>query len=521
MSFNDKARPDGIPYYLDFGIVFGLGTYAASPPEWRSFPRELVQVLQGKDREQRLVAFRYLNILAQMVRRSALEEGRQDVPGQFRLVLTPHGASIKAGLQAGLEDPVHEVGLLAATTLLVLEPEHSGALAVANKCLNSTDPILHARYCELAGQLRLHQGAIIARLCDLLRAKEGEVRRAAARAVMEIGPPAKAAVPGLIDLLRSKEAVGEVKPYWAICSARTCNFGVFALSQIGPDASPAVPALIKLLEEAKGQERADIIYCLGQIGPAAREAGPSLRQLLKILPADLRPKYAFPIPLFPVSLPETRLTVAAALLRIFPGDGQAIATVKNALTSSNLELRSQVLKTCWIMAVKDEALIAEFIAALQYIDDDVRERAACVVAGYGPAAADAVPALEKILMTEEHSFAPCRAAAYCLTKIGKAGLPALIKAATKAESMGRPEAIIALASFREDARQVVPVLTRALFGPKARAAIIALGKLGTEAPQATSSLFLFWLLARLAGDSETALLADWALLQTRILPAEK
>ena len=61
-----------------------------------------------------------------------------------------------------------------------------------------------------------------------------------------------------------------------------------ALSQLGPKSKPAVPALVKALQEDKdNDELIGIVNTLGKIGPAAEEAVPALVELWKKNPGDL------------------------------------------------------------------------------------------------------------------------------------------------------------------------------------------------------------------------------------------
>jgi HEAT repeat protein len=516
LSFEQLAFPLDLPYYLDFRVAFGLDCYSSiSEPQLRSFPNKLVQALQGNKTKDREIALGFLNTLAAMVKQAAWDEGRDDSSAQFRLALAPYTPAIVRCLKLGLTDPKVKNRFLAAAALLVLEPNHQGALTTVIQCLNNKDPAKRAGFCEAVGPLHLDHSEIITSLSKSLRASDGSVRRAAARAVAEIGPSAKATVPALIELLASKEAVGEFQLYFTMSLPRETNLAVLALSAIGPDAAPAVPTLVKLLAKTQADECWDLICCLGAIGQGAREAGPALRRLLqppKNGSKDLVPEKA-PFPFW--GSPNTRLGAAAALLRIFPGDTQAINFLKTALKGPRAEIRRQAAEVCFLMRVKEKALIGEFIALVEHKDEDVATAGALALSKYGPAAATAVPALEKMLMKESSSFTTGRAAAHCLSKIGKAGLPALIRAANKKDSMGKDYAVLALGSFPQDANLVVPELNKALVNEVTRhSAIIAVGRLGKAARPASFSLFLTWLHAQWTSDNpEIALLANWALMQ--------
>ena len=80
--------------------------------------------------------------------------------------------------------------------------------------------------------------------------KEEEVRPKAAAIIARIGPPAKAAVPALIEALGDK-------------SAETRNEILFALAAIGPAAAEAIPVLEKYAAEVRlGYFRPSAYYAL-------------------------------------------------------------------------------------------------------------------------------------------------------------------------------------------------------------------------------------------------------------------
>jgi len=100
---------------------------------------------------------------------------------------------------------------------------------------------------------------------------EGNVqeRRAAGRALGNIGREAKSAVPALIKALEDKDR--EVRD-WA----------TRALGCIGSEAQAAVPHLIKTMKSDKSESvRWGAAHALGSIGPAAKEAVPALIEALK------------------------------------------------------------------------------------------------------------------------------------------------------------------------------------------------------------------------------------------------
>jgi HEAT repeat protein len=512
LSFEEKVRLSLMdPYFLDYGVVFGLQPYGH--PQLRSFPRELVQALQGKDDKKRLITLRYLNTLSGMVRHSCSEDENPDVPRQFRLALDRRAAAITTGLKASLKDPVREARFLAASTLFALEPDHKEALAILTAGLKTKNAKVRAESCENVGVLSLRHPSIVACLCDCLGAKEAAVRRAAARALMETGPAGKEAVCPLVELAKSKEACGEADSYWMIAGSRRANLAVLALASMGEHAAPAVPALMKLLETANAEDAPDIVFCLGKIGPPAREAAPAVRRFLRRLIRDGRPETARKIDPWPRSYhakADTPAGAAAALLSIVPGDPEAVAVLQRALKTRRT--RTEAAEACYFMGIKDKALLN----TLKEGGDSAA--AAYALANYGPAAAGAVPTLEEAIPVQKDRQL-CRAMTECLAKIGKAGLPALLRLANEKGSEGelsRSSAILALGRFPRDSAVVVPVLIKALADEKTReSAVIALGKLGRQARQAGFALSVVYVVSAfqqkvtLAGDE----LTYWALSQ--------
>jgi HEAT repeat protein len=80
-----------------------------------------------------------------------------------------------------------------------------------------------------------------------------------------IGPPAKAAIPRLLDALRHEEAGVREAAAWA-------------LARIGQQPKEVVPALRRCLRDEDKQVRRRAANALGAFGPAARPALPDLRE---------------------------------------------------------------------------------------------------------------------------------------------------------------------------------------------------------------------------------------------------
>jgi HEAT repeat protein len=131
-------------------------------------------------------------------------------------------------------------------------------------------------------------------LTGQLTSSEAQQRIAAAVAIGDLGPGARAAVPALIEALRDPNptvrfqaaiAVGCIGPEARAAVTAliaTLKDGVFfvrgwtafALGEIGPEAAPAVPVLVEGLKNAQEREfvRRQIASALGRIGPNAVSA---------------------------------------------------------------------------------------------------------------------------------------------------------------------------------------------------------------------------------------------------------
>jgi HEAT repeat protein len=85
----------------------------------------------------------------------------------------------------------------------------------------------------------------------------------------KIGPGAKAAVPALLEVAKSNASYG-----------RIAGKAVLALGQIGPDAAEAVPVLIRKLDRGEYEVKKNVPVALSQMGPAAKKAIPKLEQMI-------------------------------------------------------------------------------------------------------------------------------------------------------------------------------------------------------------------------------------------------
>jgi HEAT repeat protein len=501
-----------LPYFLSWGIVPDVDCWAAiGAPGAASIPQELLQALQSKDRKTRASAVGQFRLLASMAQTSAWIDGKSDGARRFRLSLGRLACSYERALTDCLQDDTPEIRFGAATALLVLEPKHRKALQAVVANLKNMTP----EFLEAVGPLRFTQDEIMLCLVNALAHEEAEVRKAAAKSVIEIGLPARAAIPGLIKMLKSNDAIDHDYAPWPPIGQRRVNLAVEALKVMASQAAPAVPALIDLLKICEHEDRADILVCLARIGPAARQAVLPVRRLLADYHQHPGPRF---LPVFAPEL-DVRLTAACTLLRILPNDHEALTVLKDSLRAADKNLRRLALEACALTGLKQKALVPDFIRALK--DEELQEAAAYALAEVGPDAAEAIPVLQEILTNERCQCSEHHNPATALAKTGKAGLPALIAVAQQRGSEARSAALLPLSSFEEETPRTLPILMNALFDQESRfMAAVALGKLGSRARDAKLPLLAVHFLdlvgtsLDLLGTSEHLLVVErWALTQ--------
>jgi HEAT repeat protein len=111
--------------------------------------------------------------------------------------------------------------------------------------------------------------AAVPAVTKLLKAKEGFTRVLAAYALWRIDRQTQVALAVFLKELANRKE--ELVP---IMAAR-------ALSDMGPEAKPAVPALLELLKSRDANVRLEAVKTLGAVGPEAAAAVPALREARK------------------------------------------------------------------------------------------------------------------------------------------------------------------------------------------------------------------------------------------------
>jgi HEAT repeat protein len=149
------------------------------------------------------------------------------------------------------------------------------ALLEALKAKDERDPERAQSLREAAayalGRIDWQTEETVPALAEALKApdRDGSLRRTIVRALTQLGPKAKRAIPALIDLIESG---------W---SGAEGDEVVNALAAIGSE--EAVPRLVKILHDAKATETTltVAVQALGKLGPKAKAAVPAIRGTLE------------------------------------------------------------------------------------------------------------------------------------------------------------------------------------------------------------------------------------------------
>lgn len=240
-------------------------------------------------------------------------------------------------------------------------------------------------------------------LKPLVEHDDDNLRRMALAVLREIGPASINAMPEMMKALVHEDFHTQ---YWA------CR----ALGALGEGAEPAVPALKDRMINGAASVRRNAAAALGDIGPAIGQ--PGVDALVQAMSDFSQP---------------VREQAVIALGKLAPLSNSAVPTIEAALRAgpSKLSARSAAAKTLWALAPDSDlpgkvlleelqcnerepwaaaAVLAEIgpqlgvipqvIKALEDPCPEIRTFAADALAGMGPAAAEAKPALRRLLDDE-------------------------------------------------------------------------------------------------------------------------
>ena len=242
---------------------------------------------------------------------------------------------------------------------------------------------------------------------------EQSERISAAYRISEMGPDAKSAVPGLIQLLDtdpSDQVRGQVAQ---------------ALGRIGPAAIVAVPSLIAFLQNTKcGYERTYASSALGDIGLEPTQAVPALiyalqnddepvvRQLsaraLRQFGVEAAPAIPALIDALKTGNKELRSAAAYGLSEI-PARASDVLGLTDLLKDEIDESRAAAARSIGGAGGEASAAVPQLVLLLSDQNVSVRTAAAVGLGGVGPAAKSAIPALQLAQKNAETKYEATRA----------------------------------------------------------------------------------------------------------------
>jgi len=222
-----------------------------------------------------------------------------------------------------------------------------------------------------------------------LKCDDPKTRAMAAKALSDIGPPARDAIPDLLLLLN--DTAGKVQHSGEWASPIVQYEAALALANIDPTRKEVLPILIKILTDDRWMTATDAINAVKKMGPNGRAAVPALERVL-------------------ISRESDDLNRAIAV--------EALAAVDGCASGPVL---ARVLKT-------DK-------------NSNVRFHAARALSYFGPACPQTIPALVEALDDDQVDTAAE------LARLGKPGLAALTPALQSPDLDVRKEVVEALSNL--------------------------------------------------------------------------
>jgi HEAT repeat protein len=444
------------------------------------------------------------------------------------------GAIAAADEKADLLKSIDELGQLG--------PRASGAVDMLLESLKDESAEVRAHAARALGEIGPSARPAVKALVELLKDPDETVRRQAIRAVLSIKPEPGTVIPLCIKLLEDSDAGVRVRVLNAIADAgpeavpglikalkneNAAYWACLVLREMGAPAKAAVPALIETLGDKRPEVRREAILALAAMEKAADGAVPQITAALDDeltrhaavyalgrigrIPANVLRK----IRDYVESDDKTLGIVSIwALARVNPDNKElyrmAAARFVQSLKDADPLVRSTAAQALASLPPAPEITLPLLEAGLRDADETTLRHALDALAAIGPSA---TPVLINALKHENLRGH----AAYILGQIGPdaaAATPALAKLLTDKNERVAQEAAVALANIGPGAKDAVPALIEVLRqpdSPHVHAAAYALGRIGPDAAAAKETL-----VELLDGaDRKLALISAWSLAQMR------
>jgi len=220
---------------------------------------------------------------------------------------------------------------------------------------------VHALGCIGTGDAKVESA-----LKELLTSNDPGLRLWSAAALARIGCASDAALPVLIDGLRTRQLSEPL----GLEVTRAMGF-------LGPAARPATPLLVAMLQGGFADWRAAAATSLGKIDPDPKIAVPGLQKTLRD------------------SNWQVAQAGAVALAKIGPDAAPAIPELRDALRNDCWNIRKAAVVALGQIGPASKEAVPELAYALKDMVWSVREAAAIALGKIGPGARSAVPALQE------------------------------------------------------------------------------------------------------------------------------
>ncbi len=318
----------------------------------------------------------------------------------------------------------------------------------------------------------------------LLKEQSPQVRGEMVRSLGRIGP---AGVPTLEKLAEAADATLRLQ-------------AIRALSNIGPEAKDALPTVTKALRDRDARVRARAAFALGEIAVDPQVAPPLIaalrdsdrsvcvqaaNSLIRIGPAA--------VPFLAEGLSDqhsrARYWSAYALGMIGPEAKEAVPALTRALKDQERSVHMMAAATLGEIGCEAGPAVAGLMADLKDTQQEVRTQAALSLAAIGQ---PAVPHLVEAAVRGDSTLQT--KALFVLGMIGadaKEAVPALMEIAKGKDSTRRALACVALGQIGPEAQKSVPTLTSLLNDKEVKvrvAAALALARIEPDNPKAQNRL---------------------------------
>ena len=320
-----------------------------------------------------------------------------------------------------------------ATPSSVQPPDPFPDIANLEKSLAEDDASVRARAVTGVGVLAKSLGKSVPDLLTALNDPNAEVREAAADALGNMGPLAKAAFPVLENAAKTDTG----KPVRDKC--------VDAMNKIGAPQRGDLSDFLASLKDARPGLRAAAAQAIGMIGPDAKDAGSPLEKALADPSADVR------------------ISAAQALWNIKSKSAKDLTPIAViCLQDKDSGVRSRAAAALGSFKAGDNEVLDALQNALRDPSGKVRVQAAYALGNIGLAAKKALPKLVEALNDSEVKVRLVAAQALWVLDKQTQGVGVLAEALKNPDAEIRTNAAISLARIGKEAKSAVPALALAL-----------------------------------------------------------